>query len=1372
MSKKWVDVDKISSIAGRSKKYTDDKIADLAGTTLDAISDLEEGKQDTIEGGNVGLTIGFDEDGNQILVPVTPNPNILPSYEALNLVEDYWVYSDGLTKQNMSNSSDGVDLYYVKFTSEGTIHVDIPGKVIKLAQGDITLSILSSKKLDAVIQKIEGSGEPSTVTNLPTIHTANTVSVPFRLSTSTTFNDTWNINKDAVYRLIIKVYNGTEIYAVKLESSSNQTLGYYSVDDYHWHMIPQPPRVDSGSSSSSTVPSDDSKVDVPENALTGPAKGPGNVIVYDDVGNTKFQPITPNYNYIPHSIFVEENISSTADWPENWTSSSTQIGFGFTSWHGLSNRPYVNYGTSGTISVNVNLGTFQLLNEFFTISAFGEGNITLYARIEQVSNTATVQNGLFNVSTGATANSITVTTSSTSIRMPISFATCISAYSEDMSDYQLHIGVTASVGAKLYAVKLESGYNQTLAYKYSENGYLHYDLIPQSPISESKVEDVTVVESEPIVTGVNIFPQISVHDLIYIGTDAIDSSYTRYIGWRTNAGEFAYTIRSGSRYRDSVSFGNKTGMNPVSLQAHVNAQILNNMNIGWIINRPITVSALIYNYYGCGSLTYSCGYKKENSDIIYLVENVPISDAIGESILITQTFTIPVLSTEKLTDIIAISINLTPSAANQLIAIHDIKVELGEHSTLCSPGSIIPNGRPGYKPENYLAFGLSKSRTNLLKNCIYGLRRTVNTLGKTTYSSTQWAETPCIDGWYIVAKSDTSNSATLTVGSGSITISSENGISASFRQNIYSLNESPIVNIPITFTIYISFNGGYFNAYLYNLADDKYVKICDHVTGTGWKVHSIILPTYGAGSRYCLTIDTISTLGIACVKLEIGSISTALGDFWGEYIQYIDEYDFGAIAIPQSEDKIVSYNDKGRLVPVMVSPRPNLLKNADWTQIKRIAFSSTASINGTPYYDPNFTSGSYITGTYQVCYWYNYGLGANGNTYIYGDDGNTLGYIQWQGAFINSSNMKTFEYYIKYADYPYLEYSTLTLSAAITLSTDNVLRIVSITGNKNMDSTAIYDNNIVFNKELATNTYLQLNIGRNLKQITVRICSTNTSVSIKMHAMKLEIGDSQTLGKVENGRLVLFDKYEPIEVPDSTLAADVSTQSTEISALKTKTDTTNTNLASLTTRVTNVETKATTNATNINAKASSSALTALTTRVTTAETNLNKKALASDLTALTARVTSLEQANSSESSSSLPTIANWSLQIPRSYDAIIGTGYSSHYSSKTIEILIPTSIAISGVYVPPSPLYLRWNIRDSSGEASKLDLSLRLANSTGSYDKVSNYTTWTVAYINYQGIHLHFKLDSTVTGYYPAILVAFNRDSSNTGKFELSTDGP
>lgn len=76
MSKKWLDVSKLSIIGAKVKTYVDSKIGTLASTTLDAVTDLETSKQEKITG-DPSKIAGFNDQGELVPILHPVNENLL-----------------------------------------------------------------------------------------------------------------------------------------------------------------------------------------------------------------------------------------------------------------------------------------------------------------------------------------------------------------------------------------------------------------------------------------------------------------------------------------------------------------------------------------------------------------------------------------------------------------------------------------------------------------------------------------------------------------------------------------------------------------------------------------------------------------------------------------------------------------------------------------------------------------------------------------------------------------------------------------------------------------------------------------------------------------------------------------------------------------------------------------------------------------------------------------------------------------------------------------------------------------------------------------------------------------------------------------------
>lgn len=1101
MSKKWVDVDKISSIAGRSKKYTDDKIADLANTTLDAVADLESGKQDLLFGYE-GYELVFDEDSNPVAVTRSPRDNFLPGTNFSNPEEFYLKWDRSNTDKISIKSNE-----YVEFEEDGNISIDLGIDVLNAIRNKwIILSFVGTGTIDALSAYLKSGTISGYLSS--SIHIYDSVTTKKQLAYDTRKSETTNTGLTGI-RVKVSGEAGARLYGIKLELGSTQTLAYYDPANHGYELISQYPDRIFGANSVDTS----DKVSIPV-ATSGPGKGPGNVIVYDDEENTKFQTVTPNHNYLKNSIFVELNPYD--DWPENWFRSDTAgISLGSTSIGGLSGRPVVIFNTAGHISIDIPLNEFSLIKEYFTISALCRGSASLYSKIEQ--NNFLVQNAIYDAKTETVVeNFLEVDNPSKNTDEykweVISITGCIAINVENLSDYVLHIGVSGGAGnnsASVQAVKLESGFNQTLAYYHKSSTYEGMRLIPQSPVISNPSST-----TQNLITGVNIFPEASVGELIHIENSA-DDEWFKYIGFTTNA--IAKYVPNSLEYRPHIDFSMKTNSQSIEMLVCD----YNNRNIKKILrnNFKITASALVLKTGGTLQYGVQLRHTNESSLMVAPYENVSIENNVIT--LISLTYDVP-FEDEDFIHMAYLILKLTSGTDDCRLKIFDLKIEYGERSTLCNKvnNSYISNGIPGNRPEDILALGLTASSTNLIKNSYFSKKRALNTQGKTTYTiSNTGIET--INNWIIYAPYGGTSTFTLGTYYSSITPKT-NGIHAYFYTTIDAnrLDQSGH-SIPYTFswciigtisehyviTIGRKSNNG-------ELIDDKFLTIYNG-TDTGYNVRTFYLPSLDNVKYVEIGFSAFSEINLVFADMTVGFHANSYDNKNGINLAYVNSYDFGAITIPQGQHMSVGYNENGRLVPVLTSPKPNLLKNADFSNVSKVL------INGA-YSSTNYTINTWLLdspGANPVYEWKFYATNGSSSC-TFGQNGATITEI------IPGSNSYLAQYFSENT-YRDIKHSMFTISACIYIN--GVYSISTITGK--LPSTLSSDYAPLV-KNFSTH-----NIRLVYRESDAHVQIEPLVSSIMIVAMKIELGATQTLGYIENNKLILLDKWEPIETYGTSLAA-------------------------------------------------------------------------------------------------------------------------------------------------------------------------------------------------------------------------------------------
>lgn len=1139
MSKKWVDVDKISSIADRSKKYTDDKIADLAGTTLDAISDLEDGKQDTIFGSE-GRDLVFNRDGELVAPPMRPNDNLIPYTNFANPDDFYANWTRSSTSITIEENK------YVLFAADGEISIVLSKDVVKVLRNTRCIfSIVGTGTIDAVVSCDNTKTNGQTVLT-PYIHIYD-LEVP-NPKTELVYS-TGNIDTDVtgeVTSLTVEISAkvGARLYGVKLELGQIQTL---AVDNLSggYDIIPQyPARVLSTDYGDKyiTIP----KID--EDSTSG--KGINNVVTYDKEGNTQFQHVTPNKNWLRDSIFCEMPIGT--EWPSSWTRDPETLHFGGS--NGVTGyNVYVAFAnTGGIISTDIPLSELPIVANIITISAFGDGAFTLSAHL--------IQNGsdeLINIDDtyGNLGTSIASPQVPSNKYNPtvISLTGHINIQHLDLSQYSLRISVNGYDGGSeyastsLYGVKLEAGYHQTLAFlRQATPTYSVMTVIPQFPdnVGSGESADISGLLTNPVITGQNIFPFIKTTELIPISLNSSNSSYD-YFGWHSTTPLNFYDNR-GQAYRSSISIKIAESGKTAEIYAIVQrAQIANNINSGWLSNSPITVSCVVKAV--GATVAYSAGYNSDATTYVETVSKTNASSLTNVSNLITVTFSM----TSPYT-ITPIKFNITSTAANAEFIIYDFKVEFGTKSTLVYDDSseLYPYDLPGCSPEQLLAHGPHKSHTNLIRNGLLQGKYLLNSNGKTVYERTSEGVINVFDYWWM----RTSNKGKLTIYDSCIEVESETGlVSLATRLDMMIFSYTYF----FTFSTYINISNAGIIEFLIRIRSSTGVLISETYLTTkkvinGWLVTSFKMPPMTSSTDYYeFEMRIYGTVYINHAKLEPGVGSTALSYLRDTDFQVFDEYDFGAITIPQGQHMTVGYNENGRLVPVTVSPRPNLLINYDFSHYSRVLINS-----------------AYLTAETTITYSQSINHSLYGNTLYLAPNATGNATISFKDGYALITNASNYIFYISQSltNHKHYNIENTFITASICYIDNNIYKIIcktiippfSITSSTEYTS-FMYD---------AIDFYFTVAFKTDDAKFQLEIKPGKT---VKIVSCKTELGNTQTLGYIKDNKPILFDKWEPIVVSDSTLAADVSTQSTEISALKTKTDATNTNVTSLIARVTALE---------------------------------------------------------------------------------------------------------------------------------------------------------------------------------------------------------
>lgn len=465
MSKKWLDVYKLPSIANRIKQYIDNKISDLASTTLDAITELDEGKQEIIYG-TEGSELVFNRNAELIAVPMRPNDNFIPYSDFANPDDFYnhWTLSNTTDITIVNNE-------YVYFANDGEISIDLPSAVVKALRGKpCIMSILGTGNLDA--------GAPVTNTNnsgqsrlIPFFHIYVSDVFGVQLAYSTGGIDLNSVGEVTGIKIKISGEVGSKLYGVKLELGTTQTLG---VCDYtgEYKLIPQYP---------DRVLGMESNAGGSDLTISG-TQGGNNVVIYGTDGALHTQHVTPNKNFIPDSIFCQMPASVT-DFPNNWTVSSIDtVKF----WDEVSSAAgrihYVRWTGIGTMFTQIALDNLSGLRDWVTLSVSHISYVKIGLVLVNPDDEKITIEDLYekldrNAVHEATANVVMHVTS---------LSGKIANYPDDPTGWKLEISVIGDAPSgksetHVYAVKLEGSDHQTLCwFEDKGGGYGEWSVIPQS----------------------------------------------------------------------------------------------------------------------------------------------------------------------------------------------------------------------------------------------------------------------------------------------------------------------------------------------------------------------------------------------------------------------------------------------------------------------------------------------------------------------------------------------------------------------------------------------------------------------------------------------------------------------------------------------------------------------------------------------------------------------------------------------------------------------------------------------------------------------------------------------------------------------------
>lgn len=798
MSKKWVDVDKISSIAGRSKKYTDDKIADLAGTTLDAISDLEDGKQDTIFGSE-GRDLVFNRDGELVAPPMRPNDNLIPYTNFANPDDFYANWTRSNTNITIEENE------YVSFAADGEISIVLSKDVVKVLRNTgCIFSIVGTGTIDAVVSCNNTKTNGQTVLT-PYIHIYD-LEVP-NPKTELVYS-TGSIHTDLAGEVTsltveISAEAGARLYGVKLELGQIQTL---AVDNLSggYDIIPQyPARVLS-------TDYNDRYIAIPkiaEDSVAG--KGINNVVTYDKEGNTQFQHITPNKNWLKDSIFCE--MPSETEWPLSWTRDPETIHFG-SSYAVTGHNLYVSFAnTSGTIATTIPLSELPIVANVITISAFGDGEFSLSAKLIQngSDDLISIEDTYGNLNEVVTSPKVPSNKAKPAI---VSLTGHININNLDLSQYSLYISINGYDGgseytsAALYGVKLEAGYHQTLAFlRQATPTYSVMTVIPQFP------EDTLTF------------------DFIESSTNLIKNSYFSKTRALNTQGKTTYTI-SNNDYTEIINnwfiYAPSGGVSKFELYSYYSKITAQTSNIYAYFFTLINAHMLVES---SGSSPYTISWYCYNAESDYYVvlrtlnNNVYVGDY---TIIYTGSDTGHIVKTiyfPPTVNINSIEIGFATSSFVTLVFAelrlgfrqnsYDVKNNLNlEYVDSYDLGLItIPQEQRmtvGYNSDGRLCPVIRTPRKNLLKNANFTHVSKVLINGE--YSSTPKTIYPFdlnireeIFNWYLYSPGETGSA---TVGVDSISFTSGNN-RLFFSQNITYISVPEFKTSAMTYSVVYVENG-------------------------------------------------------------------------------------------------------------------------------------------------------------------------------------------------------------------------------------------------------------------------------------------------------------------------------------------------------------------------------------------------------------------------------------------------------------------------------------------------------------------------------------------------------------------------------------
>lgn len=329
--KKWLDVDKVSTIGQKVKKYTDDLIADSVNATLSAVTDLDETKQEKLTGKeNTAIVFGSDEAPKN--VPVWCNPNLLKTNTFFDLEgssEQEWTIGPKVVNRDWIGTStegtkgnlilmpdvnwrhDLVCYFYAMGVAKpaeipeggyAQLYQDIPLEDLGTHQLDLTFSILVTGKVGVSFHWVKrDTGEIVTNSSYPTLPPITTPTISFDeldtidpgLYTTSGFA---KIDALTGYNLRVcltaDTEDGCKLYAVKLEYGKIGTLGYRDANGM-WQL-------------NLTTPSSRELENVLQKKLTGTV---GQIVSIDENGNavaidlphdgTKQDKLVGRYGYVP-----------------------------------------------------------------------------------------------------------------------------------------------------------------------------------------------------------------------------------------------------------------------------------------------------------------------------------------------------------------------------------------------------------------------------------------------------------------------------------------------------------------------------------------------------------------------------------------------------------------------------------------------------------------------------------------------------------------------------------------------------------------------------------------------------------------------------------------------------------------------------------------------------------------------------------------------------------------------------------------------------------------------------------------------------------------------------------------------------------------